>query len=432
MITAIIAIVVLFALVVLRVPIAMALFVVGFSGVWYLTGFNVANSVIHYTPLGVLLGSDVSALPLFILIGAFALSSGVAADGYKTARVWLGRLPGGLGVATIAASAAFAACSGSSVASAITMGKLAIPEMKTARYSDSLSAGICAGGGLLATMIPPSGAMVLYGLASGESISKLLMAGVIPGIIVSLFFIAAIILTAKLNPCAAPLLKETYSWKERFGALPKAMGIIFIFGTIFIGLFTGFFTPTEASAFGALAALITLAIKGKGFWKKFIAACIESAEVNGAIFFLVLGAYVFSNFLVLAGLPQAISKTIVGSGLPAVVILLGMIASFFVLGMFLESVTIMLITIPIYYPIVQSLGYSGIWFGVIVVAMIEIGMLTPPFGMVAYAVNSIAPGIGLVKVFKGSAIFVLLELSVVIMLLFFPQIALWLPSLMMK
>ncbi len=428
--TAVIGIVLVLTIVLLGMPIAIALFFVGFSGIWYLTNFNTASSAIHYTPLGSLVGSDLASLPLFMLIGTLALSSGVAADGYKTARTWLGRLPGGLGVATIAASAAFAACSGSSIASAVTMGKLSIKEMQEAQYDDSISAGVCGAGGLLATMIPPSGAMVLYGLVSGESISKLLMAGVVPGLVIAGFFMIIIVGTALLMPNKAPLIKARISWRERLHSIKKAIGIVAIFGTIFTGLFTGAFTPTQAAAWGALVALILLILKGEGLWKRFKKACVTSAEVNVAILFLMLAAYVFSNFLVIAGLPQAIQTSVISMNVAPIFIVIGMILTYVILGMFLESTTIMLITIPIYYPIVVGLGFSGIWFGVIVLAMIEIGMLSPPFGIIAYAIKSVAPDITIVKIFKGVLPFVFAELAVVILLLIFPQIALWLPSMM--
>lgn len=428
--TAVIGIVILLILVLLGTPIAMSLFLVGFGGIWYLTNFSTASSAIHYTPLGSLVGSDLASLPLFMLIGTFALSSGVASDGYKTARTWLGRLPGGLGAATIAASAAFAACSGSSVASAMTMGKLSIKEMQDAQYDDSIAAGVCGAGGLLATMIPPSGAMVLYGLVSGESISKLLMAGVVPGLVIATFFIIIIVGMALVMPDKAPLIKTRISWRDKIRSLPKSLGIVAIFATIFVGLFTGAFTPTQSAAWGALIALVLLVLKGKGLWKRLKKACITSAEVNVAVLFLMLGAYVFSNFLVIAGLPQAIQTSVSNMNVAPILIVIGMIITYILLGMFMESTTIMLITIPIYYPIVVGLGFSGIWFGVIVLAMIEIGMLSPPFGIVCYAINSVAPDIDIIKIFKGVLPFIFAELAVVILLLAFPQIALWLPSMM--
>jgi tripartite ATP-independent transporter DctM subunit len=429
--TAVIGLIIVIALILLGIPIALSLFVVGFGGIWYLTSFSTASSAIHYTPLGSLIGSDLAALPLFMMIGAFALSSGVATDAYKTARVWLGRLPGGLGVATIAASAAFCCCSGSSVASAMTMGKLSIKEMQESKYADSLASGVCGAGGLLATMIPPSGAMVLYGLVSGESISQLLVAGFVPALIILLGFIIIIVATALLFPDKAPLIEQHFSWKEKFRSLPNALGIIIIFATIFIGLFTGAFTPTQSAAWGALIALILLILKGReGLWERFKNACIESAEVNVAILFLMLAAYVFSNFLVLAGLPQAIQSSVSGLNVAPVLIVIAILLSYVVLGMFLESVTMMLITIPIYYPIIVGLGFNGIWFGVVVMAMVEIGMLTPPFGIVAYALKSVAQDIDIVQIFKGVIPFALAELAVVFLLLAFPQICLWLPSLM--
>ncbi|HCF50652.1 MAG TPA: C4-dicarboxylate ABC transporter permease [Syntrophomonas sp.] len=429
--TAVIGLILVVTLILLGIPIALSLFVVGFGGIWYLTSFHTASSAIHYTPLGSLVGSDLASLPLFMMIGAFALTSGVASAGYKTARTWLGRLPGGLGVATIAASAAFCCCSGSSVASAMTMGKLSIKEMQENKYDDGLAAGVCGAGGLLATMIPPSGAMVLYGLVSGESISQLLVAGFVPALIILAGFIGIIVGTALLFPDKAPLVRQKFSWREKFRSLPNALGIIAIFATIFIGLFTGAFTPTQAAAWGALIALVLLILKGRaGLWDRFKTACIESAEVNVSILFLMLGAYVFSNFLVIAGLPQAIQATVTGLNVAPILIIIAILLSYVFLGMFLESVTMMLITIPIYYPIVVGLGFSGIWFGVVVMAMVEIGMLTPPFGIVAFAIKSVAPDIDVMRIFKGVIPFALAELAVVFLLLAFPQICLWLPSLM--
>lgn len=427
----VIAVIILFIFILLGLPISYTLFMTGFGGICLLRGFNVANSIVHYKPLGGVISGEVSTLPLFILIGAFALSAGVATDGYKVARKWLGRLPGGLGIATITASAGFAACSGSSIAGAVTMGKLAIPEMRANRYSDSLSAGVCGAGGLLASMIPPSGMMVLYGLASNESIGKLLIAGIVPGMLIALSFVIGIIVKAKLDPKSAPLATEVYSWGERFRAIPKVWGVLVIFGTIFIGIFSGVFTATESAAWGSLIALGLLGIKAKkGFKKEFFDACIGSAVITVSLFFLVLGAYVFSSFLIIAGLPQAIQQTVAGADMPGIYILLIMISTYVILGMFMDGVTITLLTVPIYYPIVLQLGYSGLWFGVIVVAMIEIGQVSPPFGLTAYTINAIAPEINLVEIFKGSSMFLFLELAVVILLLFFPQLALWLPSLM--
>lgn len=431
MIISLVAIVLLFTLVMLGLPISFALFMIGYAGVWFLKGFGVANSVVHYAPLGAVLAGEVSTLPLFILIGAIALSAGVASDGFKVARAWLGRMPGGLGVATITASSVFAACSGSATAGAVTMGKLTIPEMKANRYSGSLAAGIVGAGGLMATTIPPSGMLVLYGIVSNESIGKLLIAGVIPGIVLTLMFAGAIVLAAILYPQSAPLSKETYTWKERFRVLPRLWGVVVIFGTIFLGLFTGFFTPNESAAWGTLFAAVLLFVRArKRFFREFFKACVDSALITVSIFFLVLGAFVFSNFLIIAGLPEQISKTVVSLEMPPFVVLTVIISTFFVLGMFMDGVTITLLAVPIYYPVITQIGFDGIWFGIILVSMTDIGCLTPPFGIVAYVINAISPEINLVEVFKGCFLFVIIDLLCVILLCFFPEIVTWLPSLM--
>lgn len=431
MIVGVVGVLILFALVAIGVPISLALFVTGFAGVWYLKNFSIANSVAELVPLEALDG-DVAALPLFMLIGSFAMASGVATDGYKVARNWLGRLPGGLGLTTLAAASAFAACSGSSVASAVAMGKLSIPEMKRVGYKDSLIAGVIGAGGLLAIMIPPSGLLVLYGLITGESISKLIMAAIIPGILLGLAFMCGVYLKAKMDPSSAPLVYNKVSWKERFRSLGLLWGIFIIFGTIFIGLFTGLFTATESAAFGALAALIMLYLRGRkvGFGKKFIDACVESAQLNITIYFLILSAYAFTHFLVLAGLPQAVQATVGSLDVSPMMVLTIVIITYLILGMFLESTTIILITVPIYYPIVTALGFDGIWFGIILACMIEIGLLTPPFGLVAFTIKAITPEFQIHRIFKGTLYFVLIQLIVVVLIIFIPEIVLWLPGTM--
>jgi tripartite ATP-independent transporter DctM subunit len=413
------------------VPIAFSLLFAGFGGLFFLRGLTVANTLSLMAPLGPILGGDLATLPLFILLGSFALASGVTEDGFAFARAWLGRLPGGLGISTIAASAFFAACSGSSIASAMTIGKMAIPEMRRAGYHDSVATGTAAAGGLLATMIPPSGAMVVYGLVSGESIGRLLIAGAIPGVIIALTFTLALYLQSTMNPASVPLVQHNFTWRQRFATIPRTWGILVIFLTIFLGIFTGIFTASEAAAFGASVALLLVVLKKrKQAGRALVDSCYDCAIGTASIVFLFFCAFVFSSFLVLAGLPQAIAETVTSSGLPPLTVVGLILLSYLVMGCFMDGMTMMLITIPIYHPIVLDLGFSGIWFGVLVIAMAEIGMLTPPFGIVAFTIAGVAPDIDLAQIFKGSMIFVLMELMAVVLVLFFPVLATWLPSLM--
>ena len=423
----IVMIVVLF----LGMPIGATLFLAGFVGIWMLYGFDVSAHVMHTEPLTSIIDGDLVAVPLFILIGCFAMSSGLATDGFNVARKWLNKLPGGLGITTIVASAFFAACSGSSVASAVTMGKLSLPEMENAGYDPALRTGIVGAGGLLATMIPPSSTMVLYGLASGESISKLLIGGAIPGVILTLAFCIGLVIVIKMDPKKAPMDPTNYTWAERWKALPQAWGIVAIFGVIFVGVFTGVFTATESAAFGSLIALVLICtkVRGKALWKAIITACKEGADTTVSIFFIVVGAYIFSTFMIMAGLPKTLTELITGADVAPIVVIIIMMASYFVLGMFLDSVSILMITIPIYYPIITALGYDGVWFGVVTVAMKEVGMLTPPFGIVAYAIGSITD-VNIMTIFKGCMMYILIEVIVVVLLIAFPQLVLWLPSMM--
>jgi len=410
-------------------PIAFSLFIVGFGGIFLLRNITVANSAVALIPWGTLMGSDLGALPLFILIGSLTMASGVVRDAYEVARRWLGKLHGGLGLATMAASAVFAACAGASVAAAASIGKMAIPEMKKYGYSGRLATGTCAAGGLLATMIPPSIAMVIYGLAAFESIGHLLIAGVFPGLLLALFFGGGIYMAARINPAAAPLAEIDFTWRERFAGIPKLWGIIIIFSTVFFGLMFGLVTATEAAAWGSFVAFLLVITRQRGgSWKAIIEAFRDCALITCMIFFLIMGAFVFSNFVIQAGLPRQLSALITAVDVPPVIIILCMLAIYIVLGMFLETTAMMLITIPIFHPIIIGLGYSGIWFGVLVVMMVEVGLVTPPFGVAVYVLDAVAPDVGLPEIFKGALMFVGLELMVLILVLFFPQIALWLPA----
>jgi tripartite ATP-independent transporter DctM subunit len=415
----------------LGMPVAFTLFVAGFTGIMWLHNFNLANSVMSLIPASGILGADLAALPLFILLGSFAMASGMIPDAYNTARAWLGRLPGGLGITTIAASAFFGACSGSSLAAAATIGKMAVPEMRKSGYAGWLSTSTCAAGGLLAIMIPPSGSMVIYGLAANVSIGRLLIAGILPGIMLAVTFAAGIYLIAKINPAAAPLSKVSSTWKERLLGIPRLWGIILIFLTISGGIFTGILTATEAAAYGALVALVVLVIKQRrASLRATMAACAESAMITCEIMFLILGAFVFSSFTIMAGLPTMVVDVFTSVGISPVVVIVVILAIYTVLGMFIDAITMMLITIPVFLPVITALGYDPIWFGVIVVAMVEIALLSPPFGVNAFILAGIAPDVPLTKIFQGSLLFIGLEFIMVVIVILFPQIALWLPSQM--
>ena len=397
-----------------------------------ITNFDVASALTMMTPFHTVLSGDLAVLPLFMLVGSFAIAGGVATEAFEVGRRWLGQLPGGLALATIAGSAAFAACSGSSMANAVALGKMAVPEMRRYGYSTSLSTGACAAGGLLATMIPPSNSLAIYGIIAEESIGHLLIAGLFPGLLIALFFGIGLYVLTRLNPKAAPISPIRFTWKERFTGIFKIWGVVLIFCTIFFGIFLGIFTATEAGAFGAFVSLVVLFKKQKGkSWSAVITACRECAAITGMILFLIFGALVFSAFVIQAGLPRQLSETVYALGMTPIAVIVMMVVSYVILGMFLDGAAMMLITVPIYLPVVIALGYDGIWFGILLVMMVEIGTLTPPFGLLIFVLSSVVPDVPISTIFRGSIMFVFLELAVVILIIAFPEIALWLPSQMM-
>lgn len=413
-------------LIISGVPIAVSLGTIGLVGTMVLKGLAVGldlGSIIPYTSVASYL---LTIIPLFLLMGSFAMGSGISKDAYDIGNKWLSFLPGGLASATVAGCALFAATSGSSVATSGAMGKIAIEEMKKFGYDKKIACGCVAAGGLLGIMIPPSIILVLYGVITEESIGKLLMAGFIPGFLTASIFIAGITILAKLQPEIAPRA-QGISWKERIHCLKGGFGIFILMFSVLGTLYAGFLTPTEAGAFGAFIAFIILILRNPN-WKTFVAAIKESSQITSTIFGIIVGASLFAKFLILAKVPIYTSRFMIGLDLPPMVILLFIVLVYLLLGMFLDPVSILVLTLPLFYPVVTKLGFNGIWFGIFVVILIEVGLITPPVGFNVYVIKSIAPDVPLEDVFKGVLIFIVMEFIVLILLVAFPQIALWLPS----
>ena len=426
----IIGVITVLVLIALRMPIGFVLFIVGFLGVAAIRGFKVAFANLYISTYGTATNPAFTVLPFFILVGALVAQSGAGGLAFNAIYRWLGRLPGGLGIATVGTSAIFAACCGSSPASAATMSKICMPEMKKYGYANSLSAGTTAAGGLLAILIPPSASFILYGILTTESISQLLMAGWIPGIILALAFMFIVFLTCKIKPSMGPK-GERFTWREKFASLPNMWGVLLIIVLISGGIFLGIFTPTEAGAASCLVAGIMMAANLRSkFATPFFQALWECASMTAMIFFIILGAQLFSALMLQSGLSKLLIDTVTSLGINSYLVLVVILLIYIPLGMFLESGSLMLITIPIFYPIVTGLGFDGIWFGVILVMMIEIGMLTPPVGMNCYVIAGLNRDISLTDVFRGAMPFVVAELAVVAIVIIFPQLALWLPSMM--
>jgi C4-dicarboxylate transporter DctM subunit len=370
-----------------------------------------------------------TVIPMFILMGQFAFHSGISKDLFDASNKWLAHLPGGLACATVAGCAMFGACTGSSLACCATMGKIAIPEMEKAGYHRRLAAGVVAGAGGLAILIPPSIPAVIYAASSGESVGKLLIAGVIPGILSAIIYIGLIVLSIKRSPSLAPRT-QGFPWKERLASLRKVWGLIVIFTLVMGSIYLGLATPTEAGAVGAFGTFVIAIVRKRSSYTELWQACRETARSLSMIFAIFIGTSLFGVFLARTGLPMKFAEFAASLPVPPIFILIGIIFIYIPLGMLLDTVSIILLTTPIVYPVVIALGYSGIWFGIIVILMCEIALITPPVAFNIYVVKGVAPHIPLEDIIVGILPFITRDLFIVAILIAFPQIALWLPSLM--
>ena len=411
-------------------PIGVCMALVGFLGIWTISGWEVALSSLYQLPFGAVASWLLSVIPMFVLMGYIAFYSGFAKDAYDAAYKWVGRLPGGLAVATLIGAALFGACSGSSVAATATLGKLALPEMERYKYDRRLAAGTVAMGGTLDALIPPSILLVLYGVVTEQSISELLIAGILPGILSMGCFILLVVARAWARPELAPR-GEKFSWRERLVGLKGVIGIAVIFVAVIGGLYTGTLTPTEAGAVGAFVMFILALGMRRLSWQNFKEVTTQSLKVYSTIFLIVLGAYIFVRFLALTRLPVSFSAWIVSLPVHPMVVYLGIIVAYLILGCFMDAIGLLLLTVPFIFVPMKALGFDLIWFGIIVVKMLEIGLLTPPVGIQTYVLKSVAPYLTLKDIVWGFTPFLLVDLFIVIGLLtLFPQIATILPSMM--
>lgn len=415
----------------LGVPIAISLGICGVVGIVLLGGWNVGMAVLSSLAFEVPCNWLYTVVPLFILMGSFAFRSGIVEEAFDGAHQLLGKIPGSLAAATIGASAAFAACSGSSVASAATMGRVALPSMKENKYDMKLATGSIAAGGLLAVVIPPSVVIVLYGIFSGVSIGKMLIAGIIPGIITAILYICAIVIWWKIDPAVAPMAKFKTSFAKQIKAVLRMWKVLVLFLAVIGGIYSGVFTVTEAAAAGAMFAFIILILKAKRkTWEYLKVSLMESAQTTVSVFILVIGATIFARFMSMSMVPQQLTSALLGLNVDPAVIIWLIIALYVPLGMFLDPSSILVLTIPLIAPVVSGLGFDLIWFGVIGVMMIELSMLTPPVGLNLFVLNAAAPEVRFEDIVRGCVPFMIVQLVVVVIVFFFPEIALILPRLM--
>ncbi len=422
-------------LIAIRVPIGVALGVTAFIGFSLQRNINVAFGVVKSVPFEVAANWGLSAIPMFILMGAVAHNTGISAALFRAARVWFSGLPGGLAVATNLASAGFAAASGSSVATAATMGRIAIPEMLKHGYDKSLATGVVASAGTLGALIPPSILFVIYGVFAEVSITKLLIAGVLPGLLTAAVYTAMIIGRCWWNPSIAPRVSSEYSrqelWRERWRSLGPVWPLVVLIIGIIGGLYGGIFTPTEAGAAGAFLSCMVAASQGRLNLRVLTDSVMEAVKTTAQLFFVAYGAVMYTKFLALVGVPGVMGNLIGDWALDPVLLVVAVSVIYVILGMFLDPLGVLLLTLPIVQPMFRALGLDEIWLGVIVVKYIEIGLLTPPVGFNAYVVKSVVgDAIPLETIFRGIGWFLACEVAIMTLLLAFPEISLFLPNSM--
>ncbi len=424
-------IVAFFVLLVLKIPIAYAMALVGFAGFSYLISPSAAFRMASIELYSTFSSYSLSVIPMFVWMGFLAFHSGIGSRLYLFAYKLLGHLPGGLAIATQATCAFFGAVCGSNTATAATIGAIALPEMKKYHYDDSLSTASVAAGGALGVLIPPSVIFIIYGIATEQSIGKLFIAGILPGIILMLLYMITIFYLSYRNQGLAPPGVKA-SWNERLKALSGGLlEVLIVFSISLCGLFAGWFSPTEAGAVGAGGVLLVSLIERRLTWDGFKKSLTDTTRTTAMIMFLVAGAIIFGRFIAVSRLPFELASWAGSLDLPNYVVLFLVLLIYFILGCFIDALALVLLTIPIFYPvIVTTLGYDPIWFGVIIVLIVAMGVITPPVGMNVYIIKGVAPNIPLEVIFKGIWPFIFALVCCIILLTVFPQITTFLPGLL--
>ena len=412
----------------LGLPLAFSFAVVGFIGIIFMKGLGPGLSTLGHAPYSLLASYTICAIPLFVLMGQFAFHSKVGRDLFSAGHKWLGHLPGGLFLATTVACTGFAACTGSSVASAATMGTLAFPEMERFHYDRRLAAGSVAAGGALGILIPPSTMFIIYGIITETSISQLFIAGFLPGLLLSALFLVIIFILCKRNPRLGPI-GDSFSWKEKMISLTGVWAMLALFLLIMGGLYSGVFAPSEAGTIGAFGAFIIGLARRRLSWSGFVAALLDTARITCFALFTLVGAMIFSTFLTVSGLPHVVSDWVTSLPFPPMVILITILLMYIPLGCVIDCFPMILLTIPIIFPIIKNLGFNPVWFGVLIVVMGEVSLMTPPVGINVYVVQGVT-NVPLEDVFRGVLPFTIAMLFGIALLVAFPQISLFLPGMM--
>ena len=426
---AVIGFVALFTLMLLRVPVGMAMGLVGVCGYSYIAGSGPALKLIGQTSMRTVTDYTFGVIPMFMLMGAFVSVSGVSRELFRAANAFIGHLRGGLGMATVIACGGFAAICGSSVATAATFSSVAYPEMRSFGYPQSFSTGVIAAGGTLGAMLPPSTVLAVYAILTQQDIGKLFMAGIIPGLLAMAMYVLTIFIIVRVRPDWLPRGPAT-TWAERFTGLKDVWAPLLLFVFVIGGLYGGFFTPTEAGGVGATGAFLLGVLRGKLDRAGILEALLSATRTAAAVFTVLIGALIFGYFLTITQTPQKLTGFLTELGLGRYGVLALIMVMYLILGCLMDAMAMIILTVPIIFPVIVQLGFDPIWFGIIIVMTVELGLIHPPVGMNVFVIKSVVHDVSFMTIFKGVIPFVLTDILRLIILIAFPMIALWLPGRM--
>lgn len=411
------------------IPVGAAMAIVGFFGYWAISGMSPALNIAGMIPYSSIAFYGLTVVPLFILMGHFAYYAGFPTDAFNAARKWVGGLKGGLVQATILGSALFGAACGSGMAECAIISKITIPEMVKQGVDRKMAYGVVAAAANLASLIPPSVIMVIYGVITGTSIGKLLIAGIVPGILQALCFMIFVYIRAIRNPSLTPPVQK-FSWKERFVSIRGVWGIMLVVVIFMGGIYTGIFTPTEAGAVGAFGVLIASLFLKKMNWNNFKDCLLETAKTTGSLMLIIAGAFIFGNFFGISRIPANLTQFLITLEVPSIVIIIGIMILYIILGTFMDIVAALFLTLPIVFPAVKEFGYDPVWFGILVVIIVEIALVSPPYGLNLFILKGVIENATMGEVISGVLPFMCVMIATLGLYIAFPQIALWLPNLM--
>ncbi len=424
---AIVGFMVLFVLMLLRVPVGMAMGLVAVSGFAYLVGTGPAFKIVGHTSMRTVTDYTFGVIPMFLLMGAFVSSSGMSQELFRAANAFLGHRRGGLGIATIAACGGFAAISGSTVATAATFSAVAYPEMRRYGYPQSFATGVIAAGGTLGAMLPPSTVLAIYGIITEQDIGKLFIAGILPGLLAISMYIITVTLIGALRPGFLPSRPRT-PWPERWAALREIWAMLLLFVFVIGGMYGGLFTPTEAGGMGAGGAFLIGVLRGRLTGPDIRRSLLQATRTAAAVFTVLIGALLFGYFLTVTQTPQKVTEFLIGLGIGKYGVLALIMVMYLVLGCLMDSLAMIILTVPIIFPVIKELGFDPIWFGIIIVMTVELGLIHPPVGMIVFVIKSVVQDVTFATIFRGVIPFIITDLIRLVILIAFPIIALWLPS----